>query len=195
MGDSHGAQLFPALAKSQPDTNVVFANTLGTPLLEGGDADNTWVRNFIKSNPSISHVLITSFWGLRGVAQSQLVDTVDFVQKSGADAIVIDDSPTFVFDADACKFNRSLVLPRECSQGLEVGRSAAASVSSKLESVANQSSAIRIPIADYFCSDQDCSMARGGTILYRDIHHLNFEGSEYLISALVRDYPQVFNFS
>lgn len=189
IGDSHAAQLFPSLAASYPEENVVFINSLGSPLIGSDVVENAWIRRFLREHPTISHVMLTAFWRLRGVDQPGLMETIRQAGQEDAKVLLLDDAPTFVFDADACKFRRSLVLSRECTQPINIGQNEARQITEQLIEVADGTSAILLPTAKYFCTDRVCSMERDGQVLYRDTHHLNREGADFLVDSLMGNFP------
>jgi len=48
-----------------------------------------------------------------------------------------------------------------------------------------------IDLAPLLCSQDTCSMARNGQLLYRDNNHLNILGSQYVGAQIVRQHPEL----
>jgi hypothetical protein len=46
-------------------------------------------------------------------------------------------------------------------------------------------------MAEYFCGEGVCNMAKDGKLFYRDNNHLNINGSKFVGKEMVKNNPQL----
>ncbi|MCV7095508.1 acyltransferase family protein [Mycobacterium kubicae] len=189
VGDSHAEQLFLGLAEALPDKNVVYyIRELPVRSIRGMDL----IIDHVAADPGIKTVIVTAEWSFRGVPD-QLAKTFETFTSKGKSVFVTDDVPTFPFDAVACKYRLSPVLPfSKCSEDLKLFRSAHDRYGPLLKKAADEVPGVQLlNTAQYFCDDSVCSMNKGQALLYRDTNHVNNIGSRYLVDRMLVDYPQL----
>ena len=123
-------------------------------------------------------MVLTAAWYARGVAEEDLRSTIRFLTDQGIEVIVLADTPDFPFDAASCKYPRSPVLGPVCDIGVPEYLAARSSSQDALRTAVEglEGTTLVEPLS-LFCSDDRCSMASDGTMLYRDMNHLTEEGA------------------
>lgn len=190
LGDSHAAQLFPALAESLPNDNVAFLDTLGVPSLDESASGNAWIRDVIASQPDLRAVILTAAWYARGVPGPEMDATIEWLRSRGLEVVLVADTPDFPFDAAVCKFPRSILLSPQCSIPRNEYDQARTSSQQALAGLAARHEVVTlIDPLPLFCAGDACSMASQGEMLYRDLNHLNEAGARRLASLVVPALP------
>jgi hypothetical protein len=198
VGDSHIESLFLGLAEALPDKNIVYyyRNALPIRPVEGvayTAPDYGQIIDHVVSDPAIKAVVVNAAWApLQGAAQDDLVKTLEAFASSGKAVFVMDDVPWFPFDAVACKY-RTPILPRpqQCSIGRELFDETYARYYPDLRGAVGRVPRVQLlNTAHDFCDDHLCSMTKGNALLYRDSNHLNNDGSRFLASRMLSDFPQ-----
>jgi hypothetical protein len=190
VGDSHVEHLFLGLAEALPDKNVVYYMADGFPLRSANGMDR--IIDHVASDPGIETVIISAIWAKRGVPQNEFVKTLEAFKSKDKAVFVTDDVPIFFFDAVACKYRRAPILPfAQCSEDREAFDKEHATYYPELKAAIDKVPGVQLlNTAEYFCDSNVCSMARGNTVLFRDITHLNNIGSRFLAGHMIADYPE-----
>ena len=122
----------------------------------------------------------------RDVFEKGLRDTLTLLTKAGKKVIFIQQVPEIGFDpkrcirpfrltgAIDCGIDRKIVEERQ-----QLYRQTAKAVLADFPSV------IVIDPLDYFCDKSVCVGMRGGQLMYRDHHHLNAKGTEFLAEKII----------
>ncbi|WP_244975638.1 acyltransferase family protein [Mycobacterium kubicae] len=190
VGDSHAEHLFLGLAEAAPEKNIVYYVVTNQPVRS--DPRTNHILDHVASDPAIKTVIVNSNWPLRGVPGEELVTTLSELTSRGKTAFVTDDIPLFWFDAEACKYRISPVVPyTKCS----VNRRQFQEVYDKYYPVLRDA-VHRVPgvqmlnTAEYFCDTSMCSMTKGDILYYRDLNHVNDIGSRFLAHRMLANYPE-----
>jgi peptidoglycan/LPS O-acetylase OafA/YrhL len=188
VGDSHAESLFPGLADILPDKNIVFyGNGMGLPFL--ANPDYTGIFDYVLRDPSIKVVLIAAMWERKlkplSIAEwrSELTRTVSSLTRAGKEVYLVDDVPKFSFLPMRCKFDGRLGLRNLCAEKDENFEATYFPVFKEI--AAYLVSAHVVSVHGHFCKDGMCSMARDGSLLFRDEHHLTIAGSRLAAEAIV----------
>lgn len=201
IGDSHAEHLFLGLADSNPNQNVVYYTKSSLPIVKNNDFAH--IYDYVASSPSIHTVLMTAAWRYR-YKQAKYSRPEDFVAEMDAtikklrsnhrQVYIIDDVPTFPFDAKKCKYSGRLGSKNLC----EAPSSACLRERDYLhllERVVRLNPGVKIiDLSRYFCDTRDCRMAMNGEILYRDNGHLNIPGSRFVAQQINRDHPEMLQY-
>lgn len=188
IGDSHAEHLFLGLADSLPDANVAYYIVDGLPVKSNPQFAR--ILDVVTASPSISTVVINAYWGGRGVPEAELTETLTLVSRSGKAVFVPDDTPDFPFEPFSCKYRRGLVLPPKCSQPADAFRARYDAYLPVLRRVVGQVPNTRmLSTAQYFCDEDTCEMTIDGRLMFRDLSHLNINGSRFLARQILNDTP------
>jgi len=189
IGDSHAEHLFLGLAEALPDKNVVYY-IRGIPVRSVSGMDQ--IIDHVAPDPAIGTVILTAERVVRGVAQDELVKTLENFRSKGKAVFVTDDVPTFDFEAEACKYRIAPILPSpQCSEDRKLFDAAHATYSPQLRDAVSKVPGVQLlNTAEYFCDNSVCSMNKGEALLYRDTNHLNNIGSSVLSTGCLPTSPQ-----
>jgi len=182
LGDSHAEHLFIGLAENLPKRNIAFYIRGALPLTDEPEFRNIFAH--LKADTHIRDVLIAAYWLHRGVPEPSMRLTVNMLQEAGKRVAIIDDVPDFLFDPSTCQYDR-VFRNNKCSQKREDYKVRSHSYFSALRKLSEVNSQLTfISVLNSLCDTSDCYMSRDGTLLYRDRHHLNINGSRYVGSLL-----------
>jgi peptidoglycan/LPS O-acetylase OafA/YrhL len=184
LGDSHAEHLYIGLAESLPEKNVAFyiRNGMAVDNNPGFDV----IFDAIKDNPKITQVVIGHFWTLRGVPTKEMTETVRALQARGIKVFITDGTPDFLFDPALCKFDG------ECAEPAEGFEKRYDTYASDLDAVVSDASGLElIKTAELLCNAQECAMGTTGKLYFRDFHHLNIPGSQFVGAEIVRRHPSL----
>lgn len=194
IGDSHAEQLFPGIADSMPDKNIVYYIVNGAPFLNNEDFKRIYEN--VLSTKSIKVVLMTMRYGTRlkllspgqNLAEQLTKITNDFA-AAGKDVYIADDTPSFPFSAEACKWARWPFQKSTCVFEYSDEESSHVMVSKTLNNIVASNPAINlINIRKYFCDESICDMTKDRELFFRDDNHLNLLGSDYVGKKIAADY-------
>lgn len=190
IGDSHAEHLFPGFAEALPEYNVVYYTRHGLPSTNSQDFMK--VLRKVIDDDSIRIVIISAYWIDRGVPKD-LDRVLNQLVMSGKKTYVLEGIPDYPFNARECKFSKSPWLNfGSCDQKtVDFFRKHSSNLKLLRHAISATPSVELLMSAQYFCDKSDCRMTRNGQILYRDTNHLNFNGSRFLIDALLRDYDAI----
>lgn len=177
IGDSHAEHLFPGLTKALPDRNIVFYGEL--PWL--GASGDSKIFEHVLADPHIKVVVLAANWSHRLQAlpleqwEHDQVATLSALRTAGKRVFLVEDNPEFSFLPSRCKFAGRLGIDNRCSQP---DRPSALADPALLERVAKAVDGLTVlRTRGLFCRGGVCSMAQGGSLLFRDERHLNIRGS------------------
>lgn len=176
LGDSHAAHLFPGLAEVLPEENVLCQARGDAPFATGPAFG--WISRRLAAEPSLHTVVLSAFWGTTwrrppagqdfGEALRRTVET--FTEK-GKNVILFANTPGFRRKPRPCKYS-----------GDDVACHPPASASLRTtqalrQAVAGNPRAMVIDPLPLLTDERGPSMERDGRVLFRDLDHLNAEGS------------------
>lgn len=192
LGDSHAEYLFAGLARSLPESNVVFYGRPDLPFVRKRQFQR--IFEYVLDDRDIKVVVLSARWPVKLREYSddrlelELAETVKALTASGKQVVLVTDVPTFSFNPERCKYAGRLGQKNKCS---EVDRRAMARYMPALEALEAESVDFRVVRAhDFFCLRGSCSMAGKGVLYYRDDNHLNVAGSTALASVIVAQMRQ-----
>lgn len=182
LGDSHAEHLYIGLAESLPNKNVAFYIRNGMAVESNPGFDI--IFDAIKDNPNITQVVIGNFWTLRGVPTNDLSKTVRSLQGRGIKVLITNGTPDFLFDPALCKFDG------ECAELANGFQERFDTYAADLDEVVRDAPGLElVNTADLLCDSQECVMGATGKLFYRDAHHLNIPGSQFVGAEIVRLHP------
>lgn len=182
LGDSHAEHLYIGLAESLPNKNVAFYIRNGMAVESNPGFDI--IFDAIKDNPNINQVVIGNFWTLRGVPTNDLSKTVRSLQGRGIKVLITNGTPDFLFDPALCKFDG------ECAELANDFQERFDTYAADLDEVVRDAPGLElVNTADLLCDSQECVMGATGKLFYRDAHHLNIPGSQFVGAEIVRLHP------
>lgn len=197
IGDSHAEHLFIGLAKELHRKNVVYYTKGSRPFINNKEYENIFRR--VIADPNVQTIILSAYWNwsrmngedLQGI---QLAKTVNALTAANKTVYVADDVPNFSFDVEKCKFSRKFSRENACAEDRKIFYEQYQIYYPILQSIVNNNPRARIlKMAEYFCDPDSCYMARKGVLFYRDRHHLNVNGSEWLGKRIVEDNPKLAN--
>lgn len=191
VGDSHAEHLFVGFAESFPNKNIAFYIHDVAPVEDGGAM--TEIISQVSSDQTISTVIVNAFWGQKLVPEDDLISVLEKFTESGKFTFVLDDVPSFPFPAEQCNSGKSPWVPlsncQQESSGFELSyREYLPALEGSVRAVEG---AELLSSTGYFCRDGYCDMVQDDQLLYRDSHHLNEDGSRYLVSKILEDFPKL----
>lgn len=190
MGDSHAEHFFPGLALTLSNANVAYYFTQDRPYWQTPTTKR--VLAAIDATPSVKTVIVNAWWIRDEFAPTDLVPTLRALNKAGRNVFVLDDVPNYQFSPFGCKYRQMPLLPPTCSApggGLPPNR--AESRRALEQAVAEVPGVRLIDTFDLLCQDERCSMVAGERLAYRDGHHLNIDGSRYVMARMLEQNPDV----
>ena len=183
IGDSHAEALFIGIAEAITEKNVVYYNRDALPLIENSEYHSSF--DYILNSPNIDTVILAAYWTMRLKKphlqfEAALTNTIEKLQERGKRVILVDDVPAFLFSPKRCKYS-GMVGGSVCFQSRIVHDVKKLLYAGTFNNVKNKfPETTRIDPSLYFCDADSCSMNINGKLLYRDTHHLNIFGSQYL---------------
>lgn len=187
IGDSHAEQLLPGLAKLLPHTNIMNATRGEVPVSEAS-AEMKQIIDVISNDPTIQTVIINDYWVVRGVPVDALISTTTQLVEAGKNVYLLTGTADFSFDATICKYQRGLFLGPKCSENSSYYFDRVDPYLNKFEEIQNEVPKLRIVnTSDIFCEEGSCSMLKEHKLMFRDIHHLNLFGSDYVARHIMEN--------
>ena len=184
LGDSHAEHLFIGLAESLPKKNVAFY-ILNEMSVRSNPGYST-IFDAIDSNPDISQIVVSSLWSLRQVSIPDMVTTLKSLQTPNNSIFITDDTPDFDFFPVVCKFNG------QCTEPASVFAKRYETYASDLKKVVDSVPGVTlIKTSQYLCDMKLCRMGLDSKLFYRDAHHLNIFGSQFIGAEMVRQNPRL----
>ena len=180
VGDSHAEHLFLGLAESIPEKNVAFYIQAGLPYMGNPEFDTIFSE--VLRNTNVRHIFLTVHYFGRVDAQGNgLYDgfstTIKALRGAGKSVTLVGDIPVFEYDPSACVYSRKK-METSCAIGVEDARRQRARYDASLSKLATEYGLRYVRLDESLCSDGECAMFKGDSILYRDSNHLNIAGSK-----------------
>jgi peptidoglycan/LPS O-acetylase OafA/YrhL len=186
LGDSHAEHLFLGLSEELPERNLAYYVIEGLP--ERANAQFALILDRVLSSSTITTVIITAYWGRRGVPEADLQETLRTLRDAGKTVFLTDDLPDFRFEPFGCKYRSALLAPTKCSQDSQDFRRRYDVYVAQLERlVATAPEVELLRTSRYFCRGGTCSMTLGDKVMFRDKTHLNIEGSRFVARRMLGD--------
>ena len=191
VGDSHAEQLFLGLAEAAPDKNIAYYALDALPIDDG--AGMSRILEEVAKSSSIKTVIVNADWAQRGAPEGEIAQTLRTLSSAGKQVFVTDDVPIYPFDAIACKYRQSPLIPiTRCIQPVERFQASYLKYYPALKAAVDEVPGVHLlSAAQYFCNEDNCDMTHDGELLYRDDNHLNDNGSRYLAKRLIQDNSQL----
>lgn len=196
IGDSHADHIALGLAEQLPASNIVFFDALGLPLFSS--KEGATLLRFIMADPQINSVILSASWYARlgsvpatSSLEAELLQVVVALTGVNKKTYLVDDVPNFSFPPQKCRYQGNWLRANQCSENSTYFFDQYRQYFPALQAVKNKSNAEIIKIADYFCSNDSCSMEKNGSLMYRDNNHLNLNGSNYVAQQMLRQLPQL----
>jgi peptidoglycan/LPS O-acetylase OafA/YrhL len=184
LGDSHAEHLFIGLAESLPKKNVAFYILNGMSVRSNRAFSTIFAA--IDSNPNISQIVVSSLWSLRQVPIPDMVKTLKSLQRPDNSIFITDDTPDFDFFPVVCKFKG------QCTEPASVFAKRYETYASDLQKAVDSVAGVTlIKTSQYLCDMKLCRMGVDGKLFYRDAHHLNIFGSQFIGAEMVRQNPRL----
>lgn len=183
IGDSLAEHLFLGLAEGLPDQNVVFYVNFSMPLLS--QEPSALAFRTVLENPDIHTVVMTMSYEAK-IPQlleqgrdpaADLEETLQSLKAAGKKVVLIGAFPNFWFDPYRCAYSLNSDKPGKCEMNAEVFDRNEEIYADSFREIARRNDADYIDMRALFCSDGQCSMRHGNTLLFRDDFHLNTHGS------------------
>ena len=112
--------------------------------------------------------------------EAALANTIQKLQEQGKRVILFDDVPAFLFSPKRGKYS-GMIGGSVCAQSRIVHDVKKFLYDRTFINLKNKfPDTVRIDPSIYFCDTELCAMNINGQLLYRDTHHLNIYGSQYL---------------
>ncbi len=198
LGDSHAEHLFLGIAEALPDLNVAIYAKGALPVLSAPEFKI--IFEHLAAQSGVHSVLFAANWAGKvksdAAAKSLVIEldkTVKTLLSYGMRIYVMGDVPQFDFDPQRCKFQRSMSQSTKCDAPLESYISSQRSYMPALQQVMQMNaSAQYVDPATWMCTQTNCSMVQGNTLMYRDGNHLNIPGSRYVAREILKQHPGLY---
>ena len=193
IGDSHAEHLFIGLAESMPVVNVAYYAKIGMPYLSNPEFKD--IFESVIEDKNIKMVILSAYWSKRVTRmpegtnfESEFVETVDALIKANKKVYIAEDVPDFSFDPKKCKYSRLFSQAGGCEQNSSDFYKRYKNYYPVFEAIELKNEGAKIlKTSAYFCDVNICTMAKNGTIFYRDNNHLNIKGSKYLAEKITEN--------
>jgi peptidoglycan/LPS O-acetylase OafA/YrhL len=185
VGDSHAEHLLPGLAKQFKTLNIGSFVQPGLPVQSNSLFSEAF--ELIKNDEDIKTVILSAFWmekipDASDQMKEDLVATLRMLVGANKNIVLMDDVPNFLFDPSRCKYQRIFRFDKtQCSIPVDLHEKNKGTYSEVISFSVEKIPEIHyIDLTDIFCNEETCSMQSGGHLLYRDMHHLNMNGSFFV---------------
>lgn len=184
VGDSHAEHLFIGIAEALPDANVVEYIQATLPVL--GEEPFQDIFDVVRGDAAIHQVLLLAHWQMRAPdngphLEKVLTATARMLIDAGKIVYLVEDVPAFDFLPRVCKSSGRFGQGYRCAQERTVRFPGHEAVRRVFERVASAGGPVEVVrLVDYLCEEDRCFMAKDGSLLYRDTHHLGILGSRYV---------------
>lgn len=185
IGDSHAEHLLPGLAKELKSINIGSFIQPGLPV----ESNELFAQAFdlIKNDINIHTIIFSAFW-MDKIPKNDLkiktdfLSTINNLKTANKKIIIMGDVPNFGIDPKNCKYQRIFSFDdTRCQVSVKQNQENKKIASELISDALNNVSEVKyIDVDQYFCNESTCSMKNEDTILFRDAHHLNIDGSLYL---------------
>ncbi len=196
IGDSHAEHLFTGLAESIQNKNIVYYAKSTLPTINNIEFKN--IFKYVISDKNIKIVIINAYWKQRRLEvpknsefYNELFVTISALLQNNKKVIITDGVPFFTFNPKQCKYLRPLSKKNNCTEDKSYFYKKYNIYYEDLNKLRNLQHLTIVNTVKLFCDGQNCSMKKNGELLYRDSNHLNFNGSKYLASEIIKKYPDL----
>lgn len=200
IGDSHAEQLFIGLAENIKNKNIAYYTRGGGAPFISNPAFKE-ILHFVATNSSIKQVIVSAHWMSRykqvppnSTFENEILLLVDMLLSHGKTVYIVNDNPRFTHSPKACNGGRwpTYTLGDNCkinANEMTIQRNIFSTAIARV--VTAKPSINVIDIGKHFCSEEFCSMVTGNNILYRDEDHLNLNGTRYVGTNIVKEFPEL----
>jgi peptidoglycan/LPS O-acetylase OafA/YrhL len=205
LGDSHAQHLLAGLAAAFPSANIAyFGNGLrdwtnNLPSIH--NADYRDIFRYVLDSPSITTVIISAFWKQQlaehqvpadSNLENEIRTTALALTAAGKKVYLADDTPSYPFMPQQCKYARELAPEPQCTEDRSVFDKVYKQSYPALQSVAESVNGVKVlGLATFFCDPATCRAVKDETLLYRDTNHLNIAGSLMIGQMVAGEYPKL----
>lgn len=190
MGDSHAEHFFPGLALAATNANVAYYFTQDRPYWRTPTTKR--VVAAIDATPSVKTVIVSAWWIRDQFTPNDLAPTLRALRRGGRSVFVLDDVPKYQFSPFGCKYRQMPLLPPSCSAaGTGPPPNRVESRRALEQAVAEAPGVQLIDTFDLLCPAGRCSMVADKRLAYRDGHHLNIDGSRYVVTHMLDQNPEL----
>lgn len=205
IGDSHAEHLFIGLAEALPEMNIAFYIKNRIPTINYSDSyvsEYNKIFEFVINDANITTVILSAYWlaheselPTNGTYKTELLATVDKLTAANKKVYIVGGIPQIPFDPKQCQIARKYSQQsNNCKADKNYFYSRYESYYADIKSLEKDNLNVNVlDVAKYFCDGNFCNAAINGHLLYRDQHHLNINGSQYLGKKIIEDYPQLAN--
>lgn len=205
IGDSHAEALFVGLANNI-NKNIVYYYKPASPFLNQNEYKN--ILQYLKEHDEIKIIVIANYYNHRepqlksGLSLRDELDAlINYLNEKNRKFILVQDLPDFDFQAENCLTQRNIAnyfqafdFQKLCKIDLAVYERHKSGYLEVLSDVAKKYDNVEVLLTGkYFCDENECSMTNGNKILYRDVHHLNLDGSLFLGKKILENNSGIFN--
>lgn len=179
LGDSHAEHLFLGLAAAFPTENIVYYILAGKPYLSNESFKP--IFDVLLSAGTPQKVFLTMHYVSRLGRTDDLYEgfeeTIRALQSVGHEVILVGDIHEYDRHPQDCLYGENELAARsQCSIDRTVVTQQASVYHDTLTQLSADLSISYYPLEEPFCTEGQCSMIQGSTILYRDEDHLNIPG-------------------
>lgn len=192
VGDSHAAHFFVGLAEMFPESTVVFVGIRPEEYLDP-ESLNTYAEFLQSSGMSVTLIFSYRWEGYEVVPDfSPLARELE--SSGNLRLAAFTGLPTFPMDPAHCKNGYGIFsVNPDCAFEPNQRKKIQDEIIEELLSIQSSKDS-RLVIVDTFstvCSAKECSMDSAGTVLFADHHHLNLEGSRFIVRQLSQQIYQL----
>ncbi|MBF0261255.1 MAG: acyltransferase [Magnetococcales bacterium] len=194
IGDSHAEHLFIGFAENDKLPGVVYFTRPGFPPV----SDRTYSDIFrhLFYSPEIEYVVLSSLWSLptpwrEKKFEVDLQTAIDYLIMARKKIIILEDTPKFSIHPVNCKLSRNIFPSSLCNEHKigSISDHHNKYIKSMKTVVKNNSSVQFIETIKHFCNAENCSMTANNQLLFYDEHHLNINGSRFLLDKIIGELP------
>ena len=178
LGDSHAEHLFLGLAEAFPSENIVYYILGGNPYLRNENFGSIFTTLISSGSPQ--KIFLTMHYVERVKNSNDLYagleETIRELQSAGHEVVLIGDIPRYDIHPEECA-TKVVAMETLCSMSKTEAIAQSSIYHDTLKKLSADFSIAYHPISGPLCTERQCSMFLGTTILYRDYNHLNITGS------------------
>ena len=185
IGDSHAVTLIAGLAEALPHQQFCYFNSEQTlPFISSAYSSSN--LNKIITHSKIRTVILSAYWNLRKPLipsgsnfAKEIIETTEKLSAAGKKVFVVSGIPNFDFYPTKCTFDWPWIRQQQCIDKDFVQKQYL-QYQPEFEIAKEHSKVNILDLYSYFCSENSCSMAKDGQLLFRDENHLNINGSRFI---------------